>query len=227
MAQERPLTPEKQLLKFIESSKLNPGEVSAQAIRRHSLSFFNFGAWLGRVSFLKVKLEKWRHGFSLEQLNVKVVNRFLGFLIALFLIYFFSNLLASLINLNKIPHLESEISVEKIQDTLPQPPGLKKAVSYYSDKARERNFFAMGWKKANSLKPGIKQAASAKTLEAAGNLKLVGISWSNDPDAMIEDSKAVRTFFVKRGQMVGEAKVSAIFKDKVVLSYDGEEVELR
>lgn len=227
MAQERPLTPEKQLLKFIESSNQNPSGVSTQAIRRHSLSFFNFGAWLGRISFLKVKLEKWRNGFNLEHLNVKAANWLLVFFIAFLSIYFFSNLLISLINLNKMPRFNLEASQEKIQDTLPELSGIKKTVSYYLDKVRERDLFVMGRKKANSLKPQGKQVASNSTLEAAGNLKLVGISWSNDPDAMIEDSKALRTFFVKRGQMVGDAKVQAIFKDKVVLSYNGEEVELK
>ena len=44
---------------------------------------------------------------------------------------------------------------------------------------------------------------------------------------MIEDKQSVKTFFVKRGQMIGPVKVEAIFKDKVVLSYEGEEIELR
>jgi hypothetical protein len=44
---------------------------------------------------------------------------------------------------------------------------------------------------------------------------------------MIEDTKALRTFFVKRGEMAGEAKVQAIFKDKVVLSVGTEEFELK
>ena len=32
---------------------------------------------------------------------------------------------------------------------------------------------------------------------------------------------------VKRGEMIGEVKVQAIFKDKVVLTFGGEEVELK
>jgi type II secretory pathway component PulC len=56
----------------------------------------------------------------------------------------------------------------------------------------------------------------------------VGIAWSNDPDAMIEDTKTHRTFFLKKGQTIDEEiKVQAIFKDRVVLSYKGEEIELR
>lgn len=228
MAQERPLTPEKQLLKFIESSKLSTAGVHAQAARRQGMSFLNFGAWLGRVSFLKVRFEKWRRSFSLEQLDVKAVNRLLASLTALLIVYFFSSLLVSLFSLNKMPRLELKTAAGKIETTLAEPSGFKKAVSFYLDKVRERDIFTMGTTKKPALaQTGAKTGPSSKNPSVFENLKLVGISWSNDPDAMIEDSKALRTFFVKRGEMVGEAKVQAIFKDKVVLSYNGEEFELK
>jgi hypothetical protein len=225
MAQERPLTPEKQLLKFIETSKLNSAGTQAQAIRRHSLSFLDLGAWLGRISFLKVRFEKWYQGFSLGKLDIKVVNRFLGLMTVVLLFYFLSSFLVSIINLGKVPDLESKTSLGKIETVPPETSGFKKAVSYYLDKVRERDIFTMGLK-ADAAKAG-KPAPSAKDLEVVSNFKLVGISWSNDPDAMIEDSKALKTFFVKRGEMVGDAKVQAIFKDKVVLSYNGQEIELK
>ena len=71
------------------------------------------------------------------------------------------------------------------------------------------------------------KVVNQEVISAAQNFKLVGISWSNDPDAMIEDTKAKKTFFVKRGQMVGEFKVQAISRDKVILSYGQEEIELK
>lgn len=227
MAQERSLTPEKQLLKIIETSKMNSLGVHAQTTRRHSLSWLNFGAWLGRISFLKVRLEKWSQGFSLEQFDVKVTNRVLGFLVVIFLLYFFGSMVTSLVNLSKAPRLESNAPVARIETRLPEPSGLKKAASYYLDKVRERDIFTMGLKKIAAEKPGANTGPSAKSLEVAASLKLVGISWSNDPDAMIEDTKGLKTFFVKRGEMVGDAKVQAIFKDKVVLSLDNEEFELK
>jgi hypothetical protein len=45
---------------------------------------------------------------------------------------------------------------------------------------------------------------------------------------MIEDTKTQRTLFLKKGQRIdNEIKVEAIFKDKVILSYKGEEIELK
>ena len=222
MAQERSLTPEKQLLKIIETSKMNSLGVQLKTSRRHSMSWLNFGAWLGRISFLKVRFEKWSRGFSLEQLDVKVANSVLGFLVTLLCLYFFGNLVVSLINLSKTPRLESNTAVAKIETSFPEATGLKKAASYYLDKVRERDIFTMGLKKVV-----LNTTPTSKSMELASTLKLVGISWSTDPDAMIEDTKGLKTFFVKRGEMVGEARVQAIFKDKVVLSLGNEEFELK
>ncbi len=227
MAQERSLTPEKQLLKIIETSKSNSGGVHAQTSRRHSMSWLNFGAWLGRVSFLKVKFEKLAQGLSLEQLDVKVTNRFLGLLVALLALYFLANLFTSLVNLSQPPRLELNAPLAKNEENFPEPLGFKKAITYYLDQIRERDIFTMGLKRISQETPDINTAPSARSLQVASSLRLVGISWSNDPDAMIEDTKTLKTFFVKRGEMAGDARVQAIFRDKVILTLNNEEFELR
>ncbi|MFH0918296.1 MAG: hypothetical protein V1830_04095 [Candidatus Omnitrophota bacterium] len=222
MAQERSLTPEKQLLKIIETSKVSSLGVHAQSSRRHGMSWLNLGAWLGRASFVRERFEKWSTGLSLERLDVKVANRILGLSVALLSVYFLVNFVVSSINLSKAPRLESNTPAAKIETSFPEPTGLKKAASYYLNKIRERDIFTMGLKKVI-----VDTTPTSKSLELAASLKLVGISWSADPDAMIEDTKELKTFFVKRGEMVGGARVQAIFKDKVVLSLGQEEFEIR
>jgi len=227
MAQERPLSPEKQLLKFIETSKISGAGVRAQAIKRRGLSFLNLGAWLGRISFLKLRLKKFFLGFGTDQIDIKAINMVLFFFTAGLTIYFFGNLLVSVANLKKIPHLEFKTSGVKLGTNVAETSSLKRSVAYYLDMIRQRDIFSMGNKAESSGKPALTQGPSEKIVEAVKDLRLVGISWSNDPDAMIEDGKALRTFFVKRGQMIGDIKVQAIFKDKVVLDYGGEEIELK
>ena len=227
MAEARPTTPEKQLLRLIEDPKINTATIQARAIKHHSLSLFSFTAWLGRLSFLKGIFKKRFHAAKPHQLNIKLINKLLGLFIFALTVYFISNIFSSLINLKKMPHLEFKpqggISFAPGQE----PSFLKKAASYYFEKVRERDIFKMGAKPASAAIEAPVRAPSSRIIEATQHLKLVGISWSNDPDAMIEDTQAVRTFFVKRGKMIGEIKVQAIFKDKVVLSYAGEEMELR
>ena len=103
---------------------------------------------------------------------------------------------------------------------------LKRTAAYYLDKISGRDIFKLGPKKSPVSNEPVKVINQA-VIDAAQNFKLVGISWSNDPDAMIEDTAAKKTFFVKRGQVVGDFKVQAISKDKVILSYGQEEIELK
>ncbi|MCM8782733.1 MAG: hypothetical protein NC828_06795 [Candidatus Omnitrophica bacterium] len=227
MAQTRPLTPEKELLKLIEDSKSNATAVSAQAIKHQGLSLFSFGAWLGRVSFFKEVFKKWCQSIRPHQLDIKLINKLLGLFIFILAVYFITSLFSSLVNLKKMPYLEFKPQERTMLEGAQEVSFLKKSASYYVEKVRERDIFKMGAKKTTVAATPPPKGPSSRIIEATQHLKLVGISWSKDPDAMIEDSRALRTFFVKRGQMIGEVKVQAIFKDKVVLNYAGEEIELR
>ena len=44
------------------------------------------------------------------------------------------------------------------------------------------------------------KVVNQEVVNAAQNFKLVGISWSNDPDAMIEDTAAKKTFLSREGR---------------------------
>ncbi len=226
MAEERPVTPEKQLLNLIEGSKLAAGGVQAEAIKHEGLSFFSPAAWAGRISFFTDELKKLFQRKGAAPLDVKLINHALTFLIFILAVYFLSTFFVSMISLRKAPRLEFKTSAANATVSPQEAMALKKVAAYYLEKVTERDIFRMGEKKTSSADAGP-QPPSSKIIEATQSLKLVGISWSSDPDAMIEDAKAGRTFFVKRGQMVGDIKVQAIFKDKVILAYAGEEIELR
>ena len=226
MAQERPITPEKQLLKLIEDPKSKTTAVSAQAIKHQGLSLFSFSAWIGRISFFKDWFKRRLQRPKYHGFNTKIISKALGICIFVLAFYFISNLFTSLVNFKKMPDL-LEMKKEDLKPVSFQEASVsKKAVSYFLEKVRQRDIFKMGHKEQVTSEVAIKNPSST-IIEATQHLKLVGISWSNDPDAMIEDTKASRTFFVKRGQLIGEIKVQAIFKDKIVLSYAGEEIELR
>ena len=136
-------------------------------------------------------------------------------------------LYTSIYNLQELPNLATGVKEGLKATNFPEVSALK-ALSYYTEKVIERNIFRMGLSDATTevMEEDI-IPASETIAEMVQNLKLVGISWSKSPDAMIEDTESVRTFFVKRGQMIGKLKVQAIFKDKVILSYEGAEVELK
>lgn len=227
MEQTRPPTAEKQLLELIESPKPKAPVLQAQTIKHQGLSLFSAGAWSSRLSFLKNNFRQWfkSDNFYSSDAIIKTINRIFILIIAVLIIYLINSLSVAAASLKKVPDLKSDIQQEAAFANFETPSELTKVVSYYLEKVKQRDIFKMG------ARPSTSQAAvrepSYRVIEATKHLKLVGISWSRDPDAMIEDTKALRTFFVKRGGMVGDFKVQAIFKDKVVLSYAGEEIELR
>ena len=226
MAQERPVTPERQLLKLIEDSKGKKGPgAPAKIVKRNKLGLFSFGAWLSRISFFKARLKRGAGRAALDQLEIKLLNRILAlcsFALACYFIWSFS---MSMVNLEKMSGLKFKIGEGETPSSTPATSALKKSVSHYLDKVSRRNIFEM-----QARRPTLdvaKQEPTSKIVQETKHLKLVGISWSADPVAMIEDGRSYKTFFSKRGQMIGKVRVEAIFKDKVVLSYDEEEVELR
>ena len=224
MATERPVTPEKQLLRLIEEPQSGKGAaLQGRTIKKHGLNLFSLKDWASRFSFFREKAKKGLKKSKSYHINIRVVNTYLAFFVAAMAFYFISHLSFSVANSKKIPDFSFDISKE-VKPAIFQQPSILKTAPFYSEKMRERNIF--------DISPADKNAetamlSSARLEEETQHLKLVGISWSNDPDAMIEDTRALRTFLVKRGQMIGDFKVQAIFKDKIILSYGGEEVELK
>lgn len=230
MATERSITPEKQLLRLIEENKgKNPAAVQAQALRRRGMGLVSLGAWLGRFSFSKDWFRSRIESLRGQPLDIKSVNRILLLCAGVFILYFLASTTTALTRLSAPPDLEAPAS-EGSSINLMERVFLKKAVSYYLEKIGQRDIFKMGAVQKITGADGVQtemKVTSSRILDATETLKLVGISWSDNPDAIIEDTKDTKTFFVKTGQKIGDVRVQAIFKDKVVLSYQGEETELK
>ena len=216
---------------MIEEQKgKNPAAVQAHALKRRGMSFVSLGAWLGRFSFSKDWFRRRIESFRGQPLDIRSLNRILLLCACGFTLYFLASTTTALIQLSRPPDLAVPASENAASVNLMERVFLKKAVSYYLEKMGERDIFQMGAVRKVTGADGVQtemKVTSAKILDVTENLKLVGISWSADPDAIIEDTKGTKTFFVKTGQKIGDVKVQAIFKDKVVLSYQGEETELK
>jgi len=228
MAQEKVPTPEKQLLKLIEGSA-SRGSLKAAAIKHQSLSLLSLGAWQGRFSFFKKKISSGFKEGGWKKIDIRVLNNTLFLLIFLLVIYFGISFYFYLKYLKTAPNLKFK-DQEEIKPAVIQEASILKVLSYYLEKARARDIFKIGAQKneESAQRPDSGTATSALA-EATSDLKLVGISWSNDPDVMIENTKTQRTYFLKKGQAIEPfgVKIEAVFKDKIILSYQGKEIELR
>ena len=63
--------------------------------------------------------------------------------------------------------------------------------------------------------------------EAPKNLTVLGIITGEDNQAVIEDKDAGKTFFLYKGDSIGDYKVFEIKDNAVILDYNGEKIELK
>ena len=180
---------------------------------------------LGSLAFWKRSSKKKTHARRFS-FGIAEVNKVLIVATAGLAVYVVFDAAASARNLQHPPNfappkdLKSTFQKESIAPL--------EETSYYLQKISGRDIFREGKKEEKPVDAAPVQATSTTTAEAIQSLALVGISWSQNPDAIIEDKAHQRTFFVKRGQMVGDdVKVEAIFKDHVVVTYEDKEYELR
>ena len=232
MAQERPTTPEKQLLDLIEDPKEQ--DVSQKKIKQRSFHLLSFSALRGRLSFF---LERAQSGafFSNALPDIKGLNKILKVCIVLLLIYLVGNFIMSASRLKEIPEFVTQ-SARSAKEVLATELSSKN-VAYYLEGPRSRDIFKFGdfgvvdEKQSESedevAAPVVEVLSNAEIL--AQQLGLVGIGWSDDPDVMVENTENKKIYFLKRGERIdGLIKVEAIFEDKVILTYDnGKEMELR
>lgn len=225
MAEDKPLTPEKQLLNIIENPKQQG--VRAQTAKRQGISLFSLGALKGRLSFFKkFSFKKWTsfRKLSSNSFGLRQINLALKFIIVFLVIYLGYSVAVMAIELKKASNLIFEYekpAVPTIESVSPL-----KNLPYYLEKVAARDLFS----------PPVveKKEPEERTIEvepADAQIKkysLVGIAWSDNPEAMIEDKDAKKTYFLKRGQFLDEnVKVVAIFKDAVIVARDDKEFELR
>jgi hypothetical protein len=232
MAQERPTTPEKQLLDLIEDPKER--DLSQKKIKRSSFSLVSLAALKGRLSFL---LESVQSGalFKRAFLNIKGANKILKVFMALLLVYLVGNFTMSIIRLNEIPEFVTRKPRTSSGTSLADLS--TKQISDYLEGPRSRNIFKFGDIPEEEAPKDEKLAEVAAPVEVtlskaellSQQLGLVGIGWSDNPDVMLKNMDSGKMYFLKRGERIeGLIKVEAIFQDKVILTFDdGKELELR
>lgn len=233
MAQERPTTPEKQLLDLIEDPKEQ--NLNQKKIRRNSFSLFSVAAFKGRLSFF---LENVQSGLFFKRIffDIKGLNKVLKLCILGLLVYLIGNSAMSLSRLKKIP--EFVIGGSRSSGGIPENDFSSKKISDYLEGPRTRNIFVFGDTPKEEPKTEVQEImevappeeVKATPAEALSQkIGLVGIGWSDNPDVMVENTETKKMYFLKRGERIdGLIKVEAIFPDKVILTYDnGKELELR
>ncbi|HTY44646.1 MAG TPA: hypothetical protein VMD52_01475 [Patescibacteria group bacterium] len=95
--------------------------------------------------------------------------------------------------------------------------------SYYLEAARRRQVFNVP--AAAPLQPAV-IASEGPGSDATKDLSLVGIIAGVIPQAIIEDKKVKKTYYVNKGQRIGEVLVEDIQEGKIIINHNGSRFEL-
>lgn len=206
------MTPEEKLLKIIEDPDIEKRKLHPRAASMR----------MPGPDFLDV----WLKGFKLDRaiiaryVDLRVINIAVFALSGLFTIFFIFDFLSSGAGFKK--HLEgiknSPIAQEEVKAAGPSGPDID--IDRILALSKGRNIFTL-----LPPKPVVQKITDIQTLSA--NLKLVGIIWSDNPQAMIEDTKEQKTYLLNAGQNIGEINIKAILTNKIIIGKDDQQWELR
>lgn len=211
-------TAERELLKTIEA---DPRAVKPLPKK----STVNISAIQSSCAFF---IDTFKNRLSGKTIAIKpaVINQgLLGFIILLAILSTFS-IVQGFGRLQNIPTFElSDITRQIAMASEVMLP--LKEFPYYSDILIGRNIFVEEQQKQEQA---LQKAVTSRINELVTNLKVVGLSWSEQPNdrfVMLEDTKASLTHFLKEGDKILNLVVKRIKQESVILGYSEEEIELR
>lgn len=207
MAQEN-ITPEEKLLKLIENPLAQKQKIHPALKARGAKSG---GSWFGGLHIDKN---------TFVPVDLQTVNKIAAMLCVLFTVVFifdFTRLGAELKNRFEQISSNTTILEEKEKDA----SSLKFDLIEILAQSKKRNIFTFLPPKEAVVVP------TANTAEAISSLKLVGIIWSQKPQAMIESIKENKTYLLSAGEKIGDLNIKSVLRDRVVLGKDEREWELR
>lgn len=98
-----------------------------------------------------------------------------------------------------------------------------KSYSYYSNKVSGKSIFGAGSSIQMESQGGEVDSSSELS---GGNIGLVGIIPGDPPQAIVEDKKSQKTYYLAKGQSINGITVEDISENKVVLEYRDKKMTL-
>ncbi|MDD2731341.1 MAG: hypothetical protein PHX21_13660 [bacterium] len=115
----------------------------------------------------------------------------------------------------------STLSSAEVKEEKRNPKVEVKPREYYLEGLKERQIFSS----ENSTETR-RIVASGVNAEIVKDITLLGIVLGESPQAVIEDKKTEKTYYVTKGQFINELQVEDIQEGKIILNYNGQKLEL-
>ena len=210
-------TAEEQLLKLIEGTP--PGGIPRPSLKAAG---DRWRAFLDRFRFPK----KFRRASADPFLrNLQIGSRLVWVVLLLLIGYLLSDALSPQ-GLKRKPLVPTgtESAPSTPAQTSPKPEDSLTPLSVYISSAGARNPFTPPTGSA-PVTPQVRPVSN-RLQELSEGLVVVRIDRSDNPRALIEDTKGNRTYFVRVGEQINGMTVSRVSDSWVTLSYEGKEIDL-
>jgi len=146
------------------------------------------------------------------------IKKAIPVLMLISVIYLIASLVYPWLGLKKINL--PQVSEVNFKEPIDLPKEEPKPFEYYSEEARERHIFG------TSSMQGSRNPTQAGEAGSIKDINLVGIISGENPQAVIEDKKTQKTYYVSKGQFIGDFQVEDIQEGKIILNNKGQRYEL-
>jgi type II secretory pathway component PulC len=195
------VSPEEKLLRLIRGEKKGSGAVSSPV---------NLKASAGKKAAFKLGIPSFIRNLT--------ARKIIFIILVLSCLYFIFVFIYPLIALRKVKL--PEITKEKGADLeIAVRPEQKPLEDYLTGVAGKQMFGSVP-------SAGVSGPASGVAADLVKDINLVGIISGVNPQAIIEDKKTQKTYYLNKGQFIGEFQVEDIQDGKIILNYNGQRFEL-
>lgn len=208
------LSPEEKLLNLIKGGRFSksPALPSREASRHKKI----FPGTIGTKSDVQYSVKS----LTGTHLTFAYIQKLMLVLAAISCIYLLSSFLYPLLGLKEIqlPETPDNNPPTAFSDTALE----KKTAPYefYLQGLGNRQIFS-----ANSAQEDTVTSSVADS-DLIKNISLVGIISGDNPQAVIEDKNLNKTYYLNKGQFIGELQIEDIKEGRVILNFKGQRYEL-
>lgn len=219
------ISPEEKLLSIIKGKRDIPEGYGAPKPESKEIKPLPTDPWNKMDGYILAALKNSFLKNSIpDPLALKAFNKYTIIIISLIAGYFILDLILVSPSRNAASLISSvSVSMPLVPIAGKRTPIETKGYSYYSNRISGRNIFG-GSPYIQTESQGYGMELSGEM--SGGNVALVGIIPGDNPQAIVEDRKNQKTYYLIKGQSIDKITVEDISEDKVVLEYRGKRMTL-
>lgn len=219
------VSPEEKLLSIIKGKRDIPEGYGAPRLEAKEIKPPQSAPWNKMDGYILAALKNsFLKNSILDPRALKAFNKYTVIIIALIAGYLILDMILVSPSRNAASLISSvSVSMPLVPIAGKTLPIETKGYSYYSNRISGRNIFgASPYTQTESQGYGMEPSGEMP----GGNIALVGIVPGDNPQAIVEDKKNQKTYYLIKGQSIDEITVEDISEDKVVLEYRGKRMTL-